>query len=78
MMFRTMKSLLCGAAFGPSALPPALVEELNLYATRKSGLIQPLLDAFTEASGVTVNTIFLKDGLTERTAKGAINSLLTC
>ena len=70
MMSRIMKSLLCGAAFGPSALTPALVEKLNLYTTRKPGLIQPLLDAFTEASGVTVNTIFLKGRLTERTAKG--------
>ena len=68
-MSRTMKSLLCGAAFGLPALTPALAEELNLYTTREPGLIQPLLDAFTEASGVTVNTVFLKDGLTERTAQ---------
>lgn len=65
------KSLLCTAALGLSALAPgaALAEELNLYTTREPGLIQPLLDAFTEASGVTVNTVFLKDGLTERTAQ---------
>lgn len=70
-MSRTMKSLLCGAAFGLSALVPAMAsaEELNLYTTREPGLIQPLLDAFTAASGVTVNTVFLKDGLTERTAQ---------
>ncbi|MBE2276111.1 MAG: extracellular solute-binding protein [Rhodobacteraceae bacterium] len=47
---------------------PALAsaQELNLYTTREPGLVQPLLDAFTAQSGVKVNTIFLKDGLTER------------
>ncbi len=47
---------------------PALAsaQELNLYTTREPGLVQPLLDAFTAQSGIKVNTIFLKDGLTER------------
>ena len=63
----TMKSLLC-TAVGLAGLTAgtASAEELNLYTTREPGLVQPLLDAFTEASGITVNTIFLKDGLTER------------
>ncbi|MBP1860543.1 Fe(3+) ABC transporter substrate-binding protein [Rhizobium herbae] len=40
--------------------------ELNIYTTREPGLIQPLLDAFTAATGTKVNTVFLKDGLAER------------
>lgn len=40
--------------------------EVNLYTTREPGLIQPLLDAFSAETGVTVNTVFLKDGLMER------------
>lgn len=68
MTSTVLKSLLCTAALGLSGLMAgaASAEELNLYTTREPGLVQPLLDAFTEASGVTVNTIFLKDGLTER------------
>ncbi|CAN7596731.1 Fe(3+) ABC transporter substrate-binding protein [Pararhizobium sp. LjRoot235] len=42
--------------------------ELNIYTTREPGLIQPLLDAFTAATGTKVNTVFLKDGLVERVA----------
>ena len=30
--------------------------------------IQPLIDAFTKATGVKVNSIFVKDGLAERVA----------
>ncbi|MFT3803960.1 MAG: extracellular solute-binding protein [Burkholderiaceae bacterium] len=42
-------------------------DEVNLYTTREPALIQPLIDAFTKASGGTkVNTVFVKDGLLER------------
>lgn len=71
MTRNSMKSLLGTALVGLSGLMAgaASADELNLYTTREPGLVQPLLDAFTEASGVTVNTIFLKDGLTERVAQ---------
>ena len=46
--------------------------EVNLYTTREPGLIQPLLDAFTEKTGTKVNTLFVKEGLPERVlAEGA-------
>lgn len=46
--------------------------EVNLYTTREPGLIAPLLQAFEQASGVKVNTVFVKDGLLERVkAEGA-------
>ena len=41
-------------------------EELNLYTSREPALVEPLLAAFTAETGVTVNTVFLKDGLIER------------
>ncbi len=53
---------------------PATAAEVNLYTTREPGLIRPLLDAFTESSGVVVNTIFLKDGLLERVAAEGASS----
>ncbi|MDQ2095545.1 Fe(3+) ABC transporter substrate-binding protein [Rhodalgimonas zhirmunskyi] len=50
----------------------AAAAELNLYTSREPGLVAPLLEAFTEETGVTVNTVFLKDGLAERVqAEGA-------
>lgn len=50
---------------GPGAASAA---EVNLYTTREPGLIRPLLDAFTAASGIKVNTVFVDKGLPERVA----------
>lgn len=52
----------------------ASAAELNIYTTREPGLIQPLLDSFTAATGTKVNTVFLKDGLVERVAAEGENS----
>lgn len=52
----------------------AAAEEVNIYTTREPGLIQPLLDAFKASSGITVNTVFLKDGLAERVATEGASS----
>ena len=54
---------LLAAAAGAQA---AAAAEVNIYTTREPGLIQPLLDAYKAETGVTVNTIFMKDGLAER------------
>ncbi|ANN67339.1 Fe(3+) ABC transporter substrate-binding protein [Bordetella bronchialis] len=61
----TLMGALClaGAAYSAPALAAG---EVTLYTTREPKLIQPLLDAYTEASGVKVNTVFVKDGLLER------------
>ncbi len=39
---------------------------LTLYTTREPGLIKPLLEKFTQKSGVKVDTVFVKKGLLER------------
>ncbi|MEL1263825.1 Fe(3+) ABC transporter substrate-binding protein [Pseudoxanthomonas putridarboris] len=52
------------AASGAAAAADA--GEVNLYTTREPALVQPLLDAFTQQSGVKVNTVFVRDGLPER------------
>ncbi|MFV0409822.1 MAG: extracellular solute-binding protein [Paracoccus sp. (in: a-proteobacteria)] len=44
----------------------AAEEELNLYTTREPKLVEPLLDAFQQETGIKVNTIFMKDGMVER------------
>ena len=46
----------------------ASAAEVNLYTTREPGLIQPLLDKFTAATGIKVKTVFVRDGLAERVA----------
>ncbi len=47
---------------------PALAQtgEVNIYSYREPGLIQPLLDRFTEETGITVNVLYAGDGLLER------------
>ena len=57
---------------------PVAAQELNLYTTREPGLIQPLLDAFTEQSGVTVNSLFVRGGLAERVGPRAHGRRPTC
>jgi iron(III) transport system substrate-binding protein len=56
----------CLAVFASST--PLAAQELNLYTTREPGLIKPLMDAFTQSTGIKVNAIFVKDGLPERLA----------
>jgi iron(III) transport system substrate-binding protein len=54
--------------FGLTPARPAAAQEINLYTTREPGLMKPLMDGFTKATGIKVNSIFVKDGLTERVA----------
>jgi iron(III) transport system substrate-binding protein len=58
----------CTAALALTAAATAGAAEVNLYTTREPGLIQPLLQKFTAATGIKVNTVFVRDGLAERVA----------
>ncbi|MFC4626260.1 Fe(3+) ABC transporter substrate-binding protein [Daeguia caeni] len=60
--------MLALSLFSSAALAETAGKEVNIYTTREPGLIQPLLDAFKQSTGITVNTVFLKDGLAERVA----------
>jgi iron(III) transport system substrate-binding protein len=51
------------AATAGSALA---AEEVNVYSYRQPELIQPLIDGFTEKTGIDVNVAFLNKGLVER------------
>jgi iron(III) transport system substrate-binding protein len=48
--------------------------EVNLFTTREPGLLQPLLDRFTEKTGTKVNLVFLSKGLAERVAAEGASS----
>lgn len=60
-----MKSAILAALFATSALP-LMAQEVNIYSHRQPELIQPLLDAFTEETGITTNVAFVDKGMAER------------
>ena len=49
-------------------------EEVNIYSYRQQFLIQPMLDAFTEQTGIKTNVVFAKKGLIERLEHEGKNS----
>jgi iron(III) transport system substrate-binding protein len=74
MLNRIVRTLACAAAvfIATGAGAPVVAQEVNLYTTREPGLMKPLIDGFTKSTGIKVNSIFVKDGLTERvSAEGA-------
>ena len=66
--------ILALAGVAATAALPAAADEVNIYTTREPGLIQPLLEKFTEQTGIETNTLFLKDGMPERVAAEGANS----
>jgi iron(III) transport system substrate-binding protein len=56
------------------SLPAFAQDPLTVYTTREPGLIQPLLDTWTQSSGVKVNTVYIKDGMLERVKAEGKNS----
>jgi iron(III) transport system substrate-binding protein len=54
---------------------PALAQgEVNIYSYREPGLIDPLLKAFTEKTGIKANVVYASAGLNERLAAEGANS----
>ncbi len=43
-----------------------MAEEVNIYTTRQPELIQPVMDAFTDETGIAVNLGFVEEGIIER------------
>jgi len=60
--FRT--SLFATAALAVAT--PVIAAEVNVYSYRQPELIQPLMDRFTDATGIKVNVAFLKKGMIEK------------
>ena len=59
------KPLLLAASLA-LAVTPSLADEVNVYTSRQPDLIQPIFDAFTATSGITVNVLYSEKGLIER------------
>ena len=65
MSLRTL--LLCTVSLASPASA-----DVNIYTTRQPALIQPVIDAFTQQTGIAVNLAFVDDGIVERLkAEGA-------
>ena len=60
--FRTTTLALCAFALAS----PLAAQEVNVYSYREPALIKPLMDGFTEKTGIAVNIAFLKKGMIER------------
>ena len=67
-----LSAIAASALFAAAA--PATSQELNLYTYREPGLIKPILDAFTQQTGIKVNTVFSSSGLEERLRTEGQNS----
>ena len=48
--------------------------EVNIYSYRQAYLLEPLLNAFTEETGIEANVVFAKQGLAERLEREGRNS----
>ena len=59
--------------FGVS-LPASAAGEVNIYSYRQPELIKPLLDKFTEETGIKTNVLFLNKGLVARIKAEGENS----
>ncbi|MCK7544648.1 Fe(3+) ABC transporter substrate-binding protein [Marinobacter bryozoorum] len=62
----------CAVTLAP--LPAAASGEVNIYSYRQEFLLKPLLDAFTEDTGIETNVVFAKKGLAERLEREGRNS----
>lgn len=59
---------------GLSPLSASADGEVNIYSYRQAFLLEPLLDAFTEETGIKTNVVFAKKGLAERLEREGRNS----
>jgi iron(III) transport system substrate-binding protein len=63
------------ACLSLSLSPSALAQgEVNIYSYREPGLIDPLLKAFTDKTGIKANVVYAPAGLNERLAAEGRNS----
>lgn len=57
-----------------AARPAGAAESVNIYSYREPKLVEPLLKAFTDKTGIKANIVFANSGLIERLATEGRNS----
>lgn len=60
----TLRSALLGTVATAIALPA--LADVNMYTTRQAELIEPVVQAFTEKTGINVNLSYVKGGIAEK------------
>ncbi len=73
-MFRSIVAAAFAAAIAP-IWSTAFASEVNLYSYRQPFLIKPILNAFTEATGIKVNIVFAKKGMVQKIRAAGVNNL---
>ncbi|WP_036228295.1 Fe(3+) ABC transporter substrate-binding protein [Marinobacterium jannaschii] len=75
-MMRYAKNALLALSLTAATLAPVAqaADEVNIYSFRQAFLIKPLLNAFTEETGIKANVVFSKKGLLERLKHEGKNS----
>ena len=56
------------------AIAPAMSDTVNVYSHRQPYLIEPLLDAFTEKTGIKTKVLYSDKGLAQRLKSEGRNS----
>jgi len=67
-------SLFVWLACTAGSLKALAADEVNVYSLRQPFLTDPVFEAFSEETGIKVNTVFAKEGLIERLANEGRNS----
>lgn len=60
----TLRTLLLATA--ACAAPVPALADVNVYTTRHYGLMEPVMQAFTDKTGIAVNVAYVEEGLVER------------
>ena len=53
-----------------ASMAPSHADEITLYSSREANLVEPVIAAFTEASGIRVKLVFIEDNLVKRLQSG--------
>ncbi len=65
-MYNSAKLLAATCALFVATTASTWCSEVNVYSLRQPELVEPLLDAFSEKTGITVNVSYISKGVTER------------
>lgn len=66
--------IVAGITLGTLALSAVAAEEVNVYSYRQPRLIEPMLDIFTEDTGIKVNVLYAKKGMLQRLKSEGVNT----
>ena len=74
-LFRTRISAIVVSLVGIAPIESIIAGEVNIYSARQESLIKPLLDRFTQKTGINVNMVTSKgDALLTRLRSEGMNS----